>query len=139
MANWIASVEVRNALAVVAVSAIAYQIFTKLLWKGLWTPLRLRRIMAKQGVQGPPFRFLFGQVREYMAYRDSFPEVVPLNSYADFSPTVTPQYALFFPKFPGTNYLEHTHSKATKNLGLVSLKLEFFDTPTKPSFQPMQT
>jgi len=36
-----------------------------------------------------------------MAYRDSFPEVVPLDSYADLLPTVTPTYALFFPKFPG--------------------------------------
>jgi hypothetical protein len=87
----------------VALSATAYQVFTKLLWNGLWVPLRYRRIMAKQGVKGPPFRFLSGQMLEVNAYRESFSEVVPLDSYADLSPTVTPLYALFFPKFPGTS------------------------------------
>lgn len=85
------------------VSVALYQVLTKLLWNGLWVPLRYRRIMAQQGVKGPPFRFLFGQMLEVNAYRESFSEVVPLDSYADLSPTVTPLYALFFPKFPGTN------------------------------------
>jgi hypothetical protein len=97
------SPQCRSFVVAFVVSVALYQVFTKLLWNGLWVPLRYRRIMAKQGVKGPPFRFLFGQMLEVNAYRESFSEVVPLDSYADLSPTVTPLYALFFPKFPGTN------------------------------------
>jgi len=98
-----AGLEVWNALAVVAISVIAYQLVTKVLWSGLWEPLRLRRIMAKQGVKGPPFRFLVGQVPDQKLYMESMPEVVPIDSFAALSPTVTPHYALFFSKFPGTD------------------------------------
>ncbi|KAG0605545.1 hypothetical protein M758_9G067300 [Ceratodon purpureus] len=94
----------------VALSAIVH----KLLWKGLWIPLRYRRIMAKQGVKGPPFRFLVGQLHEMWKYRDSFPDAVPLDSYADLSPTVTPQYALFFPKFPGEKYFLYWWGKSSR-------------------------
>ncbi|KAG0625421.1 hypothetical protein M758_2G053800 [Ceratodon purpureus] len=95
------SVEVRNAFAVLAVSVVALKVL-QFLWRAVWEPLRLRRIMAKQGVKGPPYRFLFGQVIEQVAFQDSFPESLPLGNYADFSPTVTPQYALYFPKYGKT-------------------------------------
>lgn len=68
------SAEVWNA---VALTALAYQLMTKVLWNGLWEPLRLRRIMAKQGIKGLPFRFLVGQLPEQGDYLTSLPEVVP--------------------------------------------------------------
>jgi len=100
-------VEVCNALAVVALSVIAYQLVTKVLWDGLWEPLRFRRIMVKQGVKGLPFRFLVGQLPDQKACLDAIPEVVPIDSFAALSPSVTPLFALFFPKFPGS--LAHLH------------------------------
>ena len=103
MESRVMSSELWNAVAVVVVTVIGYQILNKVLWRGIWTPLRLRRIMVKQGVRGPPFRFPFGQVLEFVTFMNSFPEVVPLDSYADLSPTVTPQYALYYPQFPGAN------------------------------------
>lgn len=91
-------VEVKNAVAVVAVGAIVYQVM-KFLWNAVWEPLRLRRIMEKQGVRGPPFRFLVGSLMEANAFSESCPEFLPLDNYANLSPTVTPHYALYFPKF----------------------------------------
>ncbi|KAG0605431.1 hypothetical protein M758_9G058500 [Ceratodon purpureus] len=64
----------------------------------LWEPLRLRRIMAKQGVKGPPIRFFFGDSPEYGAYAQAFPESLPL-AFDDYAPTVTPHHALYFSKF----------------------------------------
>ena len=95
--------EVRNAVAVVAltfmVSAILVQFLTWLR-NVLWEPLRLKRFMAKQGVGGPPFRFLVGNQPEASKYALSFPKALPLNDeFGEFSPTVTPQYALYFPKY----------------------------------------
>lgn len=58
-------------------------------------PLRLRRIMAKQGVNGAPFRLFFGNSPECYAYDQSFPGSLP---------TVTPQDALHFAPF-GKLYL----------------------------------
>ncbi|KAG0620516.1 hypothetical protein M758_4G222100 [Ceratodon purpureus] len=106
--------ELWNAVAVVVVTFIGYQILNKVLWRGIWTPLRLRRIMVKQGVRGPPFRFPFGQVLEFVSFMNSFPEVVPLDSYADLSPTVTPQYALYYPQFPGAKYFLYWWGKTTR-------------------------
>lgn len=91
-------VEVKNALVIVAVGAIVYQVI-KFLWNAVWEPLRLRRIMEKQGVRGPPFRFLVGNLMEANAFSESCPESLPLDNYANLSPTVTPHYALYFPKY----------------------------------------
>lgn len=77
----------------------------EVLWDGLWVPLRYRRIMSKQGVKSVPFRFLVGQLPEQKRFQESLGDVVPVDSFADFSPTVVPQYALFFPKFPGAQTL----------------------------------
>lgn len=63
----------------------------------LWEPLRLRRCMKKQGVHGPPFRFVVGNLPEAEAFRQSQPEIQPFEYI--FRPTVNPQHALFFPKY----------------------------------------
>ncbi|KAG0586563.1 hypothetical protein KC19_2G100300 [Ceratodon purpureus] len=97
------SVDVRNAVAVLVVGVIVMKVL-KFLHRAVWEPLRLRRIMEKQGLKGPPYRFLFGQVYETVAFQDSFPEAMPLDNYANLSPTVTPQCALFFPKY-GRNFV----------------------------------
>ena len=95
--------EVRNAIAVVALTLVASAILVRLLtWlrNVLWEPLRLKQFMAKQGVGGPPFRFLVGNLPEAAKYAQSFPEALPLDDeFGHFSPTVTPQYALYFPKY----------------------------------------
>jgi len=85
-------------VAVVVATVLVYKVL-KLLWIGVWEPLRLRRVMARQGVKGPPFKFLIGDLIDMGKFAGSFPEALPLGSYADFSPTVTPQYALFCPKY----------------------------------------
>jgi hypothetical protein len=99
--------EVRNAVAVVALTLAASAMLVRLLtWlrNVLWEPLRLKRFMAKQGVGGPPFRFLVGNLPEAAKYAQSFPEALPLDDeFGQFSPTVTPQYALYFPKY-GTQF-----------------------------------
>jgi len=109
-------VEVWTAVALLILSAVAYQV----VWKGLWEPLRLGRIMAKQGIKGPPFRFLVGQFPEQKEFLESLPDVIPVDSYAALSPTVTPQYALYFPKFPGAHSISSHFLQCTFN------KLSFF-------------
>ena len=98
-----AEFEVRNAVVVVVLTFVVSAILVQLLtWlrNVLWEPLRLKRFMAKQGVGGPPFRFLVGNQPEASKYAHSFPEALPLDDeFGDFSPTVTPQYALYFPKY----------------------------------------
>ncbi|KAG0601785.1 hypothetical protein M758_11G139500 [Ceratodon purpureus] len=95
--------EVRNAVLVVALTLAAGAVLVKLLAflrTVLWEPLRLKRIMQRQGVGGPPFRFLIGSLPEAAAYGQTFPEALPLgDDFSDFSPTVTPQYSLYFPKY----------------------------------------
>nr|PNR50683.1 hypothetical protein PHYPA_009869 [Physcomitrium patens] len=97
------SVNVRNAVAVVVASVIVYSVI-KFLRDSVWEPLRLSRIMAKQGVSGPPFRFLLGQYMEMVKFTESFPDVMPINDFANMSPTVTPQNALYYLKY-GKMYL----------------------------------
>ena len=95
--------EVRNAIVVVALTLAASAMLVRLLtWLRtvLWEPLRLKRFMAKQGVGGPPFRFLVGNLPEVAEFSQSLPEVLPLDDkFGLFSPTVTPHYALYFPEY----------------------------------------
>lgn len=90
----IMSANVTNALAVVVASVLVYHVL-KLARNVLWEPLRLRRIMAKQGIGGPPF----GHGMETFKFAQSFPDNIPMNDFANFSPTVTPQYAMYFPRY----------------------------------------
>ena len=95
--------EVRNAIAVVALTLAASVILVRLLtWlrNVLWDPLRLKRFMAKQGVGGPPFRFLVINRPEAATYAQSLPEALPLDDkFGHFSPTMTSHYILYFPKY----------------------------------------
>lgn len=92
------AVEVRNAVVAVVVAVLAWQVL-RVLWTGVWEPLRLRRVMAKQGLKGPPFKFLIGHLFEAAEFAESFPRSLPLGNYANFAPTVMPQYALYCPKY----------------------------------------
>jgi cytochrome P450 len=94
----IMSANVTNALAVVVATVVVYHVL-KFVRNALWEPLRLRRIMAKQGIEGPPFRLLLGFVMETEKITQSFPDNLPMNDFANLSPTVTPQYASYFPKY----------------------------------------
>ena len=95
--------EVRNAIQVVALTLAASAVIVNLLAfmrTVLWEPLRLKRVMQRQGVGGPPFRFLVGNLPEAAAHGQTFPEALPTDDdFSDFSPTVTPQYSLYFPKY----------------------------------------
>ena len=96
--------EVCNGVLAVALTLAGGAVLVKLaalLRTVLWEPLKLKRVMARQGVGGPPFRFLVGNLPEAAAYGQSFPEALPLDDddFGDYSPTVTPQYALYFPKY----------------------------------------
>jgi len=114
MAMAIVASEVWSVLAVVALTAILHHLITKVLWQGLWVPFRYRRIMSKQGVKSVPFRFLVGQFPEQKRFQESLGDVVPVDSFADFSPTVVPQYALFFPKFPVEKYFLYWVGSSTR-------------------------
>jgi len=99
------SVEVRNTvLAAMVASVIVYHVIFKFVRAALLEPLRLRRIMTKQGVSGPPFKFLLGHYPAMVKFSESFPETLAMDNLANLSPTVSPQYAMYFPKY-GTLFL----------------------------------
>jgi hypothetical protein len=94
------AMEVWTALAMVAVTAALLQVFLTIVWE----PLRLRRIMAKQGVNGPRFHLLMGNLPEIVAFQQSQPDVHLPPDYMDHS-TASPQSALYFSKY-GNNRLK---------------------------------
>ena len=91
------------ALAVVLLTTVTsaiYKTVVPAVRKHMWEPLRLWRIMVKQGVQGPPFRFLLGNSPELFAFEKTFPDDIAQDGiHYDIGPTVTPQYTLYFPKY----------------------------------------
>jgi len=101
------SVEVRNAvLAVVVATVIVYHVIFKFVRAAVLEPLRLRRIMTKQGVRGPPFKFLLGQYTDMVKFSESFPETLAMDNLANLSTTVSPQYAMYFPKYGTLLFLD---------------------------------
>lgn len=94
--------DVWNALAVVLVAAAASAIVSslvRLLKSYLYDPLMITRIMAKQGVRGPPFIPIVGSVAEIAAYEKSFPDSMQVDDYYGVLPTVKPSFHLYFPRF----------------------------------------
>lgn len=70
--------EVWNSLVAIAITAVIYHILL-LVKTVVWEPLRLRRIMMKQGVKGPPFHLLVGNLPEALAFGQSQPEALALD------------------------------------------------------------
>jgi hypothetical protein len=94
--------DVRNALAVVVVAFAASSFVTtivKLVKIYFYDPLRISRIMTKQGVRGPPFIPILGSALEIGAFEKTLPESMPLDEHYGLLPTVKSQFHLFFPRF----------------------------------------
>jgi hypothetical protein len=83
---------------VVAVLTIVVVSVGAWLRKLVWEPMKMRRIMAKQGVAVTPFHILFGNIKECVAYAAKFPEDCHVDGHYEGTPTVYPQHALYFPK-----------------------------------------
>ena len=94
--------EVRNAVVLLVVTIAACSLLTsvlRLVKLYLYDPIRISRIMAKQGVRGPPFIPVVGSAHEIGACEKSFPESLPLDDHYGLLPTVKTQFHLFFPQF----------------------------------------
>jgi cytokinin trans-hydroxylase len=128
--------EAWTALAVVALTAWIIRVFVRIIWE----PLRLRRIMAKQGVHGPPFRPLVGNLLEAEAFRNSQPEIVPFD-YSNHS-TVAPQHALYRPKY-GKRFVYCWGSDVRLAVGEPEFAKQVFltqnDSFTRPSVETFVT
>lgn len=127
--------DVRNALGVVLLAFVAsaiVRVVFSLVKTYLYDPLSIGRIMAKQGIEGPPFHPIFGTTAELNAYVKSVPESLPLDEDHDSMRTVSPHFHMYFPKF-GKRFLywRGPHAKlVSKDPGLAKEVLlsqyEFF-------------
>ncbi|KAK6931375.1 Cytochrome P450 [Dillenia turbinata] len=90
--TWLVSEAVMDVLTIALSILCLYVLFTlfKLLNKVWWTPLRIQRQMASQGIRGPPYKFLYGNTKEILKMRgismhspmelssnDIFPRIFP--------------------------------------------------------------
>lgn len=92
----------RNGLAVLLVAWVASVVASsgvRLLKCYLYDPVMISRVMARQGVRGPPFIPVVGSAHELAAFEKSFPESMPLDEHYDLLPTVKSQFHLYFPRF----------------------------------------
>lgn len=92
----------RNGLAVLLVAWVASVVVSSVVRLSkcyLYDPLMISRVMAKQGVRGPPFIPVVGSAHELAAFEKSFPESMPLDEHYDLLPTVKSQFNLYFPRF----------------------------------------
>ena len=119
--------ELQSALAVVVIAFAASSVVTsivRLVKLYFYDPIRITRIMAKQGVRGPSFIPFLGSAHELVAFEKTFPEAMPLDDHYGLLPTVKSQFHLFFPRF-GKFRPEHTF----QNLGPNSIEsLDVFPT-----------
>ena len=69
-----------------------------LLQKYLWKPLRMRRIMTKQGVAAAPFHIVVGSLPECFAFMSKYSGDLHVDDHYDATPTVSPMNTLYFPK-----------------------------------------
>lgn len=91
--------QIWGTLSVVVFTVVASAIFLKgleLVKYFLLEPLRLKRVMAKQGLKGPPFRPIFGNIPEIFQFRQKYPEDLALDDY-DSARIISPHYAKYIP------------------------------------------
>ncbi|PPS14014.1 hypothetical protein GOBAR_AA06565 [Gossypium barbadense] len=83
----------------------------KVLHKYWWKPLRIQRLMSRQGINGPPYRFIHGNNKETIKMKqEALRNPMPSLSH-DTLPRVQPQI-LSRIKLYGKNYLSWTGSRA---------------------------
>ncbi|CAN1794909.1 Cytochrome P450 CYP749A22 [Linum perenne] len=92
-----------------------YTLF-KLLHNLLWKPLKTQRFLNSQGIYGPPYRFLLGNVKELMWFRDQALSK-PMSSLShDVSPRILPHMTFWAKKY-GRNFVFWIGPRAQLVLG----------------------
>ncbi|XP_039159954.1 cytochrome P450 CYP749A22-like isoform X1 [Eucalyptus grandis] len=76
----------------------------KLLHKLWWNPLRIQRMMAQQGISGPPYRFLHGSTKETIKMKMEVRNTPMNNLSHDIFPKIHPQVNTWIDTY-GKNYL----------------------------------
>ncbi|KAL3739018.1 hypothetical protein ACJRO7_020432 [Eucalyptus globulus] len=76
----------------------------KLLHKLWWNPLRIQRMMAQQGITGPPYRFLHGSTKETIKMHMEARNTPMSNLSHDIFPKIQPQINKWIGTY-GRNYL----------------------------------
>ncbi|XP_010044348.2 cytochrome P450 CYP749A22 [Eucalyptus grandis] len=76
----------------------------KLLHKLWWNPLRIQRMMAQQGISGPPYRFLHGSTKEAIKMQMKVRNTPMNNLSHDIFPKIHPQVNTWIDTY-GRNYL----------------------------------
>ncbi|KAI6686322.1 hypothetical protein NL676_032235 [Syzygium grande] len=89
-----------------------------------WNPLRIQRLMARQGIKGPPYRFVHGSTKETIKMR-SEARSTPMDDLShDILPKVQPHIHTWINTY-GRNYLRaRDYGKKILGDGLVSTKDE---------------
>lgn len=68
-----------------------------------WTPYRIQRTMASQGIRGPPYKLFYGNTREILQFKNEASSR-PLNLSHDIFPRVQPHISTWTGTY-GANYL----------------------------------
>ncbi|XP_048137018.1 cytochrome P450 CYP749A22-like isoform X2 [Rhodamnia argentea] len=76
----------------------------KLLHKLWWSPLTIQRMMAQQGITGPPYRFLHGTTKETIKMRMKVKNTPMSNLSHDVFPKIQPQINAWIDAY-GRNFL----------------------------------
>ncbi|XP_030449666.2 cytochrome P450 CYP749A22-like [Syzygium oleosum] len=76
----------------------------KLLHKLWWKPLRIQRMMAQQGITGPPYRFLHGSTKETIKMKKEVRNTPMSNLSHDVFPKIQPEVNTWIDTY-GRNYL----------------------------------
>lgn len=83
----------------------------EVLHKYWWKPLRIQRLMSRQGINGPPYRFIHGNNKETIKMKqEALRNPMPTLAH-DILPRVQPQIWSRI-KLYGKNYLSWTGSRA---------------------------
>lgn len=75
-----------------------------LLHKLWWNPLRIQRMMAQQGITGPPYRFLHGSTKDAIKMKMKVKNTPMSNLSHDIFPKIQPQINTWIDTY-GRNYL----------------------------------
>ncbi|KAM0058461.1 putative cytochrome P450 [Helianthus debilis subsp. tardiflorus] len=103
LANMVPSV---GALILVFLSFLILSTLVNFFHKMWWVPTRIKHIMTRQGIKGPPYHFIHGNTKEIAVMKDQANITLFTEISHDIYPRIQPHFFTWFQLYGWKNFLD---------------------------------
>lgn len=83
-------------LALFLLTLLTLLVLIKFFHKMWWVPTRIKHALNSQGIKGPPYRFIDGNIKEIATMKDQATRIPFTNISHDIYPSIQPHFVTWF-------------------------------------------